>query len=91
MQITIKKPIGHTVIIRTPKEEVVSEGGIILPQKVMKHNSREAEVVNVGPDVLEVVPGDTIHYVSAATRAFNSDDDYDYFYVREGDILAKIG
>ena len=50
-------PIGNKLLVQIKKTEKETAGGIILPTERL---TKEAVVISVGPEVKDIVPGDTI-------------------------------
>ena len=50
-------PIGNKLLVQIKKTEKETAGGIILPTERL---TKEAVVISVGPEVNDIVPGDTV-------------------------------
>ena len=50
-------PLGNKLLIKIKMTEKMSEGGIIIPTERL---TKTADVIKVGPDVNDVVEGDTV-------------------------------
>ena len=93
------KPLGDRVVVRPlEKDEVLTKGGIIIPDTA-KEKPQEGEVVAVGPGrvaddgkriAMEVKEGNRVLYAKYAGTEVKLDDE-EYLVLRESDILGIVG
>lgn len=90
------KVIGNKVLIRPSKEEEVSKGGILLPQKSQERPSCGI-VLNVGPgkwDDGKLIPmqievGDVVHYSRTFGQPVKLNGE-ELLVVKEEDVLLAV-
>jgi len=90
------KPLGDRVVIRPiVKEEMVTKGGVILPDTA-KEKPQEGKIIAVGPGrldengkriAMDVKTGDKVLYAKYAGSEVKLDDE-ELLILRESDILA---
>lgn len=62
------RPLGKSIIAKELPREERSKGGIYIPQETREKQQYYHKVIAVGPDVVEVKPGDTIYAPADARR-----------------------
>ena len=86
------KPIGERVLIKPPKKEEKTKGGIYLPESA-KDDRKEGEVIEVGSykdgKELPLKKGDRILYGGYSSDEFEIDGEK-YIIIDFKDVLAKI-
>jgi chaperonin GroES len=90
------KPLGDRVVIRPiVKDEMVTKGGVILPDTA-KEKPQEGKIIAVGPGrldengkriAMDVKTGDKVLYAKYAGSEVKLDDE-ELLILRESDILA---
>lgn len=90
------KPLADRVVVKPIEREVVSKGGIVLPDTA-KEKPQEGKVIAVGEGKLtddgkrlplDVKVGDVVIYAKYGGTEYKLDDE-DIIILRESDILAK--
>lgn len=92
-------PLGDRVLVKSIPEEEVTDGGVIIPDKIREDRPERAHVLAVGPGARnektgELIPmdiqvGDIVVFNRyGGTHVGGLDDSYIIF--REQDILARI-
>ena len=92
------KPLGDRVVIRPiVKEEMVTKGGVILPDTA-KEKPQEGKIIAVGPGrldengkriAMDVKTGDKVLYAKYAGSEVKLNDE-ELLILRESDILAIV-
>jgi chaperonin GroES len=92
------KPLGDRVVIRPNiKDEVVTKGGIILPDTA-KEKPQEGKIIAVGPGrldengkriAMDVKTGDKVLYAKYAGSEVKLNDE-ELLILRESDILGIV-
>ncbi|MGB9609221.1 MAG: co-chaperone GroES [Patescibacteria group bacterium] len=92
------KPLSDHIILESIKEEMVTEGGIILPETAEKEKPQKGKVIAVGPGrikddgtriPLEVKVGDVVIFHQYGPSEIKIDKK-EYLVAREDDIIAII-
>ena len=92
------KPLGDRVILKVVEKEVVSKGGILLPDTASKEKPQEGKVIEVGSGkvlengqkvALEVKKGDKVIFAKYAGAEVKVQGE-EYLILSEKDILAII-
>ena len=90
------QPLGDRLVVKPMESEVVTKGGIILPDTA-KEKPQEGKVVAAGPGrlsedgkriAMEVKVGDVVLYVKYGGTEIKIDGE-EMIVLRESDILAK--
>ena len=82
------RPLKKRVLIAQNAHETKSEAGIILDGRALG-NTASAKVLAIGPDVKEVVVGDTV-YVNWAKASVVKVDGKDRAMIDEDEIIAVV-
>ncbi len=91
------KPLNDRVLVKRLEEELVTKGGIIIPDSA-KEKPMRGEIIAVGPgkvgddgkrSKLSVETGDKVLFNKYAGTEIKIDGD-EYLMMREDDILAVI-
>ena len=91
------EPMADRLIVKAFEREVVTKGGIILPDTA-KEKPQEGEVLAVGPGRLsddgtripmDIKVGDTVIYTKYGGTEIKDEDGEELIVLRENDILAK--
>ncbi len=91
------EPLADRLIVKAFEREVVSKGGIILPDTA-KEKPQEGEVLAVGPGRLaddgtripmDIKAGDIVLYTKYGGTEIKDDDGEELIILRESDILAR--
>ena len=81
------RPLGKRVIVAPIEVDLVSEGGVMLPE-TMRHKPDEAQIVAVGDhEDIKVAVGDLVHLPSFVGTPINVDEVL-YRVVNYDDIIA---
>lgn len=84
------KPIGKYIAIKTIKEELKTESGLLLSaQDAAGFRYKKGEVVKQGTDVSVIDPGDVIYYDGAAGHEMLIED-VPYTIITERDVVVVI-
>lgn len=78
------KPLGDKILIKIKKSEKQTAGGIIIPTEKL---TKDAEVIEVGPEVYDVKKGDTIMLDQLEGAEFKLDGE-DYYVVVESNVVG---
>ncbi|MFI3237190.1 MAG: co-chaperone GroES [Lachnospiraceae bacterium] len=90
------KPLGDRVVLKQLVAEETTKSGIVLPGQ-SKEKPQQAEVVSVGPGVvedgvlvaMEVAIGDQVIYSKYAGTEVKLEEE-EFIIVKQGDILAIL-
>lgn len=77
------KPLGNKLLIKIKKTETQTEGGIIIPTEKL---TKDAEVIEVGPDVLDIQKGDNIMLDKLEGAEIKLDGEQYYVIIEENVI-----
>ena len=81
------RPLGKRVIVAPIEVDLVSEGGVMLPE-TMRHKPDEAQIVAVGDhEDIKISVGDLVHLPSFVGTPINVDEVL-YRVVNYDDIIA---
>lgn len=84
------KPIGKYIIIKTIKEELKTESGLLLSsQDAQSFRYKKAEVVKQGTDVKVINSGDIIYYDGATGHEMLIEDN-PYTVILERDVVVVL-
>lgn len=84
-------PLRKNVVAQRAVEEEVTDGGIVIPDSVVKDQD-EATVVAVGPDLRNnIAVGNRIIIDTYGGQNVIDDDGTKYVVIDEDDIVALIG
>ena len=84
------KPIGKYIVIKTIKEELKTESGLLLSaQDVSDFRYRKGQVVKPGTDVNVINEGDLIYYDKAAGHGMLIEDN-PYTVITERDVVVVL-
>ena len=84
------KPIGKYIIIKTIKEELKTESGLLLSsQDAQSFRYKKAEVVKQGTDVKVINSGDIIYYDGATGHEMLIEDN-PYTVIQERDVVVVL-
>lgn len=82
------KPLFDRVLVQREPEMAVTSGGIIIPD-TSKERPMQGEVVSIGFDVKNVMPGDRVLARKFAGYDIKLDG-IDYLIIVESDILGVV-
>jgi chaperonin GroES len=83
------RPLGKRVIVAPIEVDLMSEGGVMLPE-TMRHKPDEAQVVAIGDhEDIQVSVGDLVHLPSFCGTPINVDEVL-YRVVSYDDIIAVM-
>ena len=94
--VTKLSPLGDRIVVRPIEREVVTKGGIVLPDTA-KEKPQDGEIIAVGPGKLsddgtriamDVKVGDKVLYAKYAGTEVEIDDEK-LLIMHESDIMAK--
>lgn len=77
-------PIGNKLLIQIKTSEKQTAGGIILPTEKL---TKEAIVISTGPEVKDIVPGDTI-MLEKLEGAEVKLEGKDYYIILEDNVIG---
>ena len=84
------KPIGKYIIIKTIKEELKTESGLLLSsQDAQSFRYKKAEVIKQGTDVKVINSGDIIYYDGATGHEMLIEDN-PYTVIQERDVVVVL-
>lgn len=84
------KPIGKYIVIKTIKEELKTESGLLLSaQDASDFRYRKGEVIKPGTDVSVISEGDLIYYDKAAGHEMLIKDN-PYMVITERDVVVVL-
>tara|TARA_R100001480_G_scaffold4578_1_gene11033 strand:+ start:199 stop:456 length:258 start_codon:yes stop_codon:yes gene_type:complete len=84
------KPIGKYIIIKTIKEELKTESGLLLSsQDAQSFRYKKAEVVKQGTDVKVINSGDIIYYDGATGHEMLIEEN-PYTVILERDVVVVL-
>ena len=84
------KPIGKYIIIKTIKEELKTESGLLLSaQDAQSFRYKKAEVVKQGTDVKVINSGDVIYYDGATGHEMLIEEN-PYTVILERDVVVVL-
>ncbi len=91
------RPLGNRVLVKVLQEDLVTKGGIHIPDAV-KHPSCQGLVVATGPDVVEVQPGDWVLFEPYQEEEYSvtfyedpADLTTEYILMPEGLVMGVLG
>ena len=94
--VTKLSPLGDRIVVRPIEREVVTKGGIVLPDTA-KEKPQDGEIIAVGPGkisddgtriAMDVKVGDKVLYAKYAGTEVEIDDEK-LLIMHENDIMAK--
>jgi len=94
--VTKLSPLGDRIVVRLIEREVVTKGGIVLPDTA-KEKPQDGEIIAVGPGkisddgtriAMDVKVGDKVLYAKYAGTEVEIDDEK-LLIMHESDIMAK--
>ena len=84
------KPIGKYIIIKTIKEELKTESGLLLSsQDAQSFRYKKAEVIKQGTDVKVINSGDVIYYDGATGHEMLIEEN-PYTVILERDVVVVL-
>lgn len=84
------KPIGKYIVIKTIKEELKTESGLLLSaQDVSDFRYRKGQVIKPGTDVSVINEGDLIYYDKSAGHEMLIEDN-PYTVITERDVVVVL-
>ena len=84
------KPIGKYIIIKTIKEELKTDSGLLLSaQDASDFRYRKGEVIKPGTDVSVISQGDIIYYDKASGHDMLIEDN-PYTVITERDVVVVL-
>ena len=84
------KPIGKYIIIKTIKEELKTESGLLLSsQDAQSFRYKKAEVIKQGTDVKVINSGDIIYYDGATGHEMLIEEN-PYTVILERDVVVVL-
>ena len=84
------KPIGKYIVIKTIKEELKTESGLLLSaQDASEFRYRKGEVIKQGTDVSVISDGDIIYYDKSAGHEMLIEDN-PYTVITERDVVVVL-
>jgi co-chaperonin GroES (HSP10) len=84
------KPIGKYIVIKTIKEELKTESGLLLSaQDVSDFRYRKGQVIKPGTDVNVINEGDLIYYDKSAGHEMLIEDN-PYTVITERDVVVVL-
>ena len=84
------KPIGKYIVIKTIKEELKTESGLLLSaQDASDFRYKKGEVIKEGTDVSVIKSGDLIHYDGSAGHQMLINEN-PYTIIQERDVVVVL-
>lgn len=81
------KPLFNYVLLKSV--DLKSESGLVAPDTAAKERPVEGEVIEIGPDVSCLKPGDKVIFKKYAPDEFTKDGN-DYLLISQEDIMAVL-
>lgn len=92
------RPLNDHVIVEPMEKEVMTKGGIVLPDTADKEKPEKGKVLAIGPGkmlddgrraVMSVKPGDNVIFKKYSPDEIKIDDK-EYLVLSESDIIAVV-